>query len=277
MSKRSDPESDAWMHPRDILTPTATLLGLVIAAIGLSNTILGGSAALQALSMVLVLVVLLFAGSALVTCIASLRRSHRLLRVGIVLFAMGWGFTALVVSLFLLGNAWGIEIFQITIPPFPNLDIATVLSSVFSLLSATAAILNFRRSKIDKAQLISLTNQLAADQQKTQSILGGALDPEPNDPKMALVRLAIELERVLRKKATSQAFPDRDVSKASMGRIIDFLLSRQLISHATANSIGLVWNARNKIVHSGGDISSNDSRAVLSLAAAVLSELSSES
>jgi len=267
--------SDSWMQPRDILTPAATLLGLVLAAIGLSSAIAGASTILQTLSIVLIFIVVLFAGAALATCVASLRRSHRVLRVAVVLFAIGWAFTGMIVCLLLLGYAWGIQIFQIpviTVPQFTSLNIESILSIAGAVFSFLVALYSYRGTRI-KQQLETLVNSLAADRDKTQAIVRQTLDVDPRDPKMAFVRLTIDLEKALRKRAVSDRHPERDARSAPVRRIADYLRSKGTVDSETADSINRIWNVRNMILHSGADISDRDAAAAVNLAAAVLSRL----
>ena len=263
------------MQPRDILTPAATLLGLVLAAIGLSSAIAGASAILQALSIVLIVIVVLFAGAALATCVASLRQSHRVLRVAVVLFATGWGFTGIVVCLLLLGYAWGIQIFQIpviVVPQLASLNIESILSIAAAVISFLVGLYNYRRTRI-RQQLEKLANSLAADRGKTRAIVRQTLDSDPRDPKMAFVRLTIDLEKALRKKAASSGYPDKDAGIHPLRRITGYLRSKGTLDPQTVDSINRVWRVRNIVIHSGADISDRDAAAAVDLAATVLSRL----
>jgi len=263
------------MQPRDILTPAATLLGLVLAAIGLSSAIAGASAILQTLSIVLMIIVVLFAGAALATCVASLRRSHRVLRVAVVLFATGWAFTGIIVCLLLLGYAWGIQIFQIpviVVPQFASLNIESILSIAGGVFSFLVGLYNYRRTRI-KQELEELANSLAADRGKTQAIVRHTLDADPRDPKMAFVRLTINLEKAVRKIAESSGYPERDARTVPLRRITGYLRSKGILDSGTADSINRIWNVRNMIIHSGADISDRDAAAAVDLAATVLSRL----
>ncbi len=277
MAKSRDPDLDTWIQPRDILTPAATLLGLVVAAIGLSSTIAGVSSIMRALSLVLILVVLLFASAAMATCVSTLRRSYRLFRVGVVLFAMGWAFTALVVSIFLIGYAWGVDVLLITIPipQIPRLDIATLISTTFSIISAIVAFWSYRKNRIDKLQLTNLASKLPPRAAKrSQALIDHTLEQELDDPKMALVKLAIDIERDLRSKVKSVGYAHGPF--APLQEVTDFLLYKNAIGATTAASIKRIWAIRNTIIHSGGDVSSSDARVALNLAANVLSTLSTD-
>ncbi len=270
-----DRDFDTWIHPRDIFTPAATLLGLVIAAIGLASTIAGIASILRALSLVLIVVVILFAAAAIATCVSTLRRSHRLFRVGIVLFGLGWAFTALVVSIFLIGYTWGISVFQITVPRVPSLDIAALISIVFSIISGFAALWSYQKNRIDTRQLTKLVSEFPPhDAWQSQEILRQTLEGEINDPKMAFVKLTIDIERVLRSKAKSLGYTHGPY--APLPEVINFLLSKNAISSVTAASLREIRMVRNAIVHSGGDVSSEEATKALNLAAIVLSGLSED-
>lgn len=65
---------------------------------------------------------------------------------------MGW-ISLGVVSLFLVGYAWGIQIFQIRIPQIPWLDVAQILFVVLGLATA----------------LVSLAYQIVRGRESSQS------------------------------------------------------------------------------------------------------------
>jgi len=264
------------MQPRDILTPAATLLGLVLAAIGLSSAISGASAILQTLSVVLVIIVSLFAAAAVATCVASLRQSHRILKVRVIFFAFGWAFTAMVVCLLLLGYAWGIQIFQIpviTVPQFASLNLELILSItgvVFSVLTSTFSY--YRRSRINQ-QLEKSTNALGADPERKRSIVRETLEGDRKDPKMAFVRLTIDLEQALRKMAILAGYQEKGAERASLRTLTDYLRSKEILDQATSTSINRIRQVRNMVLHSGADISDRDAAKALDLLAGVLSRL----
>jgi class 3 adenylate cyclase len=256
--------------PRDILTPAATLVGLVVTAIGLSTAIATVSVVLQTLSVALVVVVILFVAAAFVTCVSSLRNSRSIFRVSVVLYAVGWVFTGIVVSLLLLGNAWSIQILQIQIPQIPSVDIERLLSSIFSVFSVILAVVIYRRSRIDRKRLISMTRDLGEDPSKTKAIVQTALGADQSDPSMAILGITIELERELRTIVQACGLPQSQARTAPMSTIVDYLSSKNVIDEAAADSTKALWRLRNIILHYGGDVSTRDARLTLALAANIL-------
>ena len=271
---REENRFDRGLLPRDILTPAATLVGLVLTAIGLSTSIVGLSTVLQTLSLALVSVVVLFVSAAFLTCLASLRSSYGIFRVAVVLYTGGWVFAGIFICLLLLGYAWGIQILQIQIPEIPILTVQTLISVAVSISSAVYALLIYRRSRIDSQRLTTLIEQLAEDQNKTKMITKEALGVTSNDPKMAFVKVTIDLEEVLRKMALAYGLPKQEGAKATMMKLLDYLSSKGVIHPATANSIIYVRDIRNRVVHSAGDISERDVMVALDLAATLLAKLS---
>jgi len=261
------------MEPRDILTPAATVVGLVITAIGLSASITGLSTVLQAISPALVFVVVLFVGASSLTCLASICNSHRCFRMAIVLYTAGWIFMGTVVCLILLGYAWGIQILQLRIPQFP-IEIQTLLSATAAIASLGGLVETYRKAWLDRKMIVQLLNQLAEDRTKISEIAQRALTAERNDPKMALVSIAIDLEKRLRRIAISQGFDEQRATVTPVSQVLNYLLSRNVIGQSTANAITLIWKTRNLIVHSGGDVSEKDALIALDLAASVLKKLS---
>lgn len=197
--------------------------------------------------------------------------------VSVFLTGLGWGFTALVVSVFLLGYAWGIQIFQIqvTIPRIGTSDIGSIASFVVSVVALAITIYRYRQESLGAGQFFRLADLLNVDREKTQETVRQALEAESVDPKMGLVKLAIDLETLLRRKAVSAGLLPQQADALPLGQIRNSLVARHVIDDSLANSIQRVWSARNMIVHHGGDISMQEAREAMSLAAALLSKLSS--
>ena len=273
MSSEESLDSYPRILPRDILTPAATLVGLVVTAIGLSTTIATVSVVLQTLSIALVVVVILFVAAAFVTCLSSLWNSRSIFRAGVVLYAVGWVFTGIVVSLLLLGNAWGIQILQIQIPQIPSVDIERLLSLFFSVFSVVIAVAIYRRSRIDEKRLIGMTKQLAEDPDKTKTIMQTTPGADSSDPRMAVLGIAIGLERDLRTIAESCGFPESQARAIPTSTIVDYLLSKEIIDGATASSIKALWRVRNIILHQGGDISTRDAILARDLGANIVAHI----
>ena len=197
--------------------------------------------------------------------------------VSVFLTGLGWGFTALVVSVFLLGYAWGIQLFQIqvTIPRIGTSDIGSIASFVVSVVALAITIYRYRQESLGAGQFFRLADLLNVDREKTQETVRQALEAESVDPKMGLVKLAIDLETLLRRKAVSAGLLPQQADALPLGQIRNSLVARHVIDDSLANSIQRVWSARNMIVHHGGDISMQEAREAMSLAAALLSKLSS--
>lgn len=262
----SDP--DAWMLPRDILTPVATLVGFVVAAIGLSTTVAGVSDVLRTLSLGLLLVVVLFVGAAFVTCLASLRNSRGIFKAAQFLYMMGWVSAGVFLCLLLLGFAWGIQILSFKIPRFPSLDLQTVFSFATAIISSVLSLVIFERARINRRQLAEDIRQIPTDRAKVHSIIESALSLD--DPKMAFLRVVIDLERTLRDLAITNGYSQQRVS---MRDLLDYLERKGIIDSNTSGSLAFVWRIRNMIAHASGDVSSRDAREALDLAATILAKL----
>ena len=134
---------------------------------------------------------------------------------------------------------------------------------------------SYRKNRIDKLQLTNLASKLPPRAAKrSQALIDHTLEQELDDPKMALVKLAIDIEKAIRSKAKSVGYTHGPY--APLHEVTNFLLYKNAIGATTAASIKRIWAIRNTIVHSGGDVSSNDARAALNLAANVLSTLSTD-
>jgi len=265
-------DSDPWIHPRDILTPVATLIGFVAAAIGLSATVAGVSDVLRTLSLGLLSIVILFVGAAFVTCVASLRHSRGIFKAAQFLYMMGWVSAGLFLCLLLLGFAWGTQILKFKIPNFPSLDIQTVFSWVMGLIGFLFTVVIVQKSRINIGKLSKEIKEIPANRAKVDSIVESALSLD--DPKMAFLRVMIDLEQTLRDLAMRHGYSQQRVSVLDLDR---FLESKTIIDPMTADSLAFVWRIRNMVAHGSGDVSSRDARVALDLAATILAKLQDES
>jgi hypothetical protein len=264
----SGSDSDAWIHPRDILTPVATLVGFVAAAIGLSATVAGVSDVLRALSLGLLSVVVLFVGAAFVTCVASLRRSRGIFKAAQILYMMGWVSAGLFLCLLLLGFAWGIQILKFKIPNFPSLDLQTVFSLVMGLIGIFSSLVIFQKSRIDVGKLSKEIVEIPVNRANVNSIVESAL--QLDDPKMAFLRVMIDLERTLRDLAIKHGYSQQRVTMRDLSR---FLELKGIIDPITSESLAFVWRIRNMVAHGSGDVSLRDARVALDLAATILAKV----
>jgi hypothetical protein len=195
--------------------------------------------------------------------------------VGVALFALGWATTGLAVSILLIGYAWGIQIFQIsviTLPQIPRLDVASVFSIVAMVLTVVVAWTNYRKSRITE-QLTKLTDQLSAGRDKMQAVLRRAPQVDPGDPWWTFIKFTIYLEKMLRKKAASERLSKGEASTGSLRKVSEYLRMKEVISAPTADSIARIWRLRNMMVHSQMEISREEALAGVDLVTAVLSQL----
>lgn len=260
---------DAWISPRDILTPVATLVGFIVASIGLAATSPAVAKVFQELSLGLLSVIVLFVGAAFVTCLASLRNSRGVFRAAQFLYMIGWIFTGLFLSLLLLSLAWGIQLLSIKIPALPpNVDLQTVLSVASSVIGAAVALETFRRFRIDRRKVEEKISQISVDRSKVNAITKSALSLD--DPKIAFLGVMIEVERTLRDLAIAVGYSQNKFSVHDMRR---YLESKGVLDSATSESLAFVWRIRNMIAHSSGDVSYGDAKEALDLAATILAKL----
>jgi hypothetical protein len=277
LTQRSNVFADSWLQPRDILTPVATLVGFIVAAIGLSasNTALAGL--LKPLAQALGAIIILFVGAAFLTCLSSLRNSLGLFKAGQFLFMVGWLFTGLFLFFFLWGYAYGIEVFSypiLNVQGLPRIDFQGLLS-LLSLATYFLALFTFFSTRIERDKLLEETSNLRVDAKKTSKVVSAALRDESEDPRLALVGVAIKLETVVRSLAFDSGYKERTAPRfREMAR---FLYTQEVIDEQTEKSLENVWRIRNIIVHSVGDVTRQDARVALELASALLVKLSSVS
>lgn len=265
-------DSLGWrVTPRDILTSAATLTGLVLTAVGLSAMLSSLSTVLQTLSLALVLVVVLFVSAACFTCLASLVGNYSVFRVAMVVYLGGWIFTGVFLCLLLLGNAWGIQIFQIHVPNMPRLDVQTLLSAGFSLISTAVAWLVYRRTRIDTKQLRILIERLDVNRIKADAIAEKALT-RSEDRRIALLELYERLQAILRKMVEGTTMR-KDSHRMTMGQLSGVLFDQGKIDRNVVDAIRYVARIRDTVAHVGM-ISDREAIAALDLIAYLLERLS---
>jgi hypothetical protein len=257
------------MQPRDILTPTATLLALSVASIALIISIMPQNPNIvRNFAAIMIGVVILFISSAVTTSLATFLRRQWIWRTAIGLYIIGWVYLAGVLLILFVGYATGIEIFQL-----PKFDILTGLGIplvvVLFLLVELVWMLRHREMFMRGLEILLRIMRESMDAvgkervgRETEDILA----IEKKDVPMSVVKTVIEIERRLREIAISLGFEPRHIGASQLAYM---LFKRGVIDERTLQAITEVWKVRNYVVHGYG-ISKRDATAALDLAMTVL-------
>jgi uncharacterized protein YutE (UPF0331/DUF86 family) len=257
------------MQPRDILTPTATLLALSVASIALIISIMPQNPNIvRNFAAIMIGVVILFISSAVTTSLATFLRRQWIWRTAIGLYIIGWVYMAGVLLILFVGYATGIEFFQL-----PKFDILTGLGIplffVLILLVELVWMLRHRETFMRGLEILLRIMRESMDAvskervgQETKDILA----IEKKDAQMSVVKTVIEIERRLREIATSLGYEPRHIGASQLAQV---LFKKGVIEERTMQAITEVWKVRNYVVHGYG-ISKRDATAALDLAMTVL-------
>jgi len=142
------PDNDVYLLPKDILVPSAALLGFIIAALTFVSTTLGQSTTPESREQLAIIlrnftagflaVVVLTTLAVTAAAFSSIIRNAKLARLSIAVFGIGWALVGTIVSLILAGSVFGIESLQIQLPQFDptSLFLVSVFLTIVEFLSA---------------------------------------------------------------------------------------------------------------------------------------------
>ena len=259
------------MQPRDILTPTATLLALSVASIALIASIMPQNPDIvQNFAKVMIGIVIVFVATAIATSLATFLRRASIWRFAILIYIVGWVYLGGVLLILFIGYATGIESFQL--PQF-NISIGLGIPSVISILSfIVASAVIYWQFKVLAGKLDSIRAKIKADTKKVEQETKRVLAIEDKDVEMSVVKKVIEIETKLRDIATSIGIEPSRLRNQGGRQIARELFRRKTIDKSTMAAIDEIWHIRNYIVHGARaprGISNMEARAALNLATAV--------
>jgi len=143
------------METRDIVSPSATILGFIITTFGILVAIARESeqVIIRNFALVFIFVLLLFVLAVVFTALSSLLGKIILWKCALLSYILGWIFLGTVMTITLIGYAYGIESLQWQLANFSPL----LLNALSSIIDASAlliiyAILRRRRRRRAQAQ-----------------------------------------------------------------------------------------------------------------------------
>jgi len=257
------------MKPRDILTPTAAILGLSVTAIALIVSISPQNPNIvRNFAAIMIGVVILFVTTAVITSLATFLRRRWIWRAAIGLYIIGWIYLAAVLLILFIGYATGIESFQL--PQFDILIGLGIPITIVMILLAELIWMLKHREMFKKGLEILLRIMRESMDMATKERVGreteDILAVEKKDVPMSVVKIVIEIERRLREIAISLGYEPRHMGASQLARV---LFEKGVIDKRILQAIIRVWRFRNYVVH-GYEISKSDARAALDLAMIVL-------
>lgn len=263
------------LQPRDILSPAATLLGFVLASFTFVLGFVEDQADLSRFITFLILAVILLVVAAILTVSANLLNKEILWRISMAFYAASWLFFGAMVIL-VLSRSLGIDPFKIQLPE-PDIQLITaVLSVCMSLVSVLVSYYYgaklFRRDL--RSALAKYQDRISMESSRINETIEKAVLEEQEDKKMSFVKLAIEMERIIRQIAETKqvSLPYQGKRPLSIIQILNQMEKERIITNNFIEAFRSIWKVRNAVVH-GQYVDSRDLNMALDLAATLLLEL----
>jgi len=251
------------MEPRDIVTPSATILGLILTALGILVAIPeANQTTVRNFAFLFIVVVLLFVSAVIFTALTSLLRRAELWSWALTLYIAGWAVIGTILTVLLIGYAGGIDILQSPLPQFSPavvLMIAGLVGVIISeavirLLSKTVNEYRTKVQKISKKVDVSKKElDEATEELKSESIdLINSLMILRSDIEIELRRLA-----KLSRTEVTRPFPVR--------RLVTAFKQKEILSPEIAYAILFVYNFCSRAGVHGEVVSEKDALLVREL------------
>lgn len=260
------------MQPKDVITPSATILGLILTAIGILVSLGGDTNQLivRNFAFLFIIVVILFVSAVIVTALFSLLKKQKLWSASLILFVAGWSVLGSVLIIVLVGYAYGIETLQIQLPTFDTNFILNILSIIAGLSGLISASLYFEKMRRRLKQLKKLSVELSSAKTKpieATPVLGLKALGLRNS--LTLIRSEIEFEL---KKLLIGRKNKEDIARVPLRRSINYLIDMGVIKPNLANALISVYRFSSRAVH-GDDFPEKEGMLIKDLGLEVLFQL----
>jgi len=267
-------ESFPTMQTRDVVTSSATILGLIITAFGILVTLADEpeQVIIKNFALVFITVVALLVCAVIFTTLSSLLKKPRLWSGALIFYIFGWGFLGTLMMLTLIGYGYGIETLQLQLPQF-NVEFVNVVSalvglvvSILSVVISLRGILAYRRRISELSSKVKVsTAELKAEFNK--------LELASLDFNTQLVVLRTNIEREIRKLANLSKITKKKVGpRIPLTRLVYQLMEKKIFSPQLAKTTLFVYRECSRVVH-GEIFSDKDARLVSELGLKTLVEL----
>jgi len=264
-------ESLPMMKPRDVITPTATLLGLIVTALGILLTLADESekVIVRNFAFIFITVVGLFVCAVIFTVFSSLLKKTKLWSCALIFYIVGWAFLGTIIILTLVGYAYGVEILQFQLPQF-NLELVSLVSALVSILVGIVSFfVQYRKASAYRKHISELSRKVEVwPKERDEAIT--ELKFESLDLNDSLVILRSDIERELRGLARLSGIRMR--KPYPIRKVVTDLKQKDVLSPELAYSILFVYNVCSKVVH-GEVIPEKDAQMIRELGINILINL----
>jgi hypothetical protein len=227
------------LSTRDILTSTATLTGLALAALSfLANAGLRGTHVLGIASVILILGVLFFVSS-VVFSLATEWFGGRFWKFATGAYLAGWALFGLLIVQLALQLGYQIDMFAIPNIPLSSDQISFLVSMILAFGTFVASVL-----------VIYIKGGERLKKALRKALRGSPpTPPKPAIPNLRLAFLddAISVEKQIRALASQASIPQAE--RRPLSQLLVEMQQKKIISEDVIPMINLVWRARNLVVH----------------------------
>jgi len=248
------------IQPKDLITSSATIVGLILAALGVLIALAGEQyqAIVRNFAFVFIIVIVFFVIAVIITALSSLLKKYRIWQVGLAFYVIGWSFFGGILILIFIGYAYGIEVFQIQMPEFDvelSVGISSAISSILGLVTGiVSVILTSRRRK--EIETVSANIEVKQyDLEKERKSMG--VDSSSN-LRNSVILLRSDVEKEIQQIFYATEKGIRNIGgprHLSIRMMLMALVERKLIDEQLARSILFLYAESSKVVH-GQEISS---------------------
>jgi hypothetical protein len=258
------------MIPRDIITPSATLLGLIITALGILIATAGESnqVIVKNFAILFIIVVAVFVLAVVFTSLSSLFKKARLWTIALIFYIAGWSILGSILIIVLIGYAYGIEILQIQLPKFAP-DLVSLISSLITgIITAFVIELMYERIRGYRKALQKLSEKVDVTK-KDFDEKNAELQSSSLDLMDSLVLLRRDIEQELRRVYVSSSGKKDEPCPRGFRNLVVALRNRGVIDSNLESSLFQVYKISSRAVH-GEDINKKDAMLIRELGIKVL-------
>jgi len=258
------------MIPRDVITPSATILGLILTAFGILVATAGetNQIIIKNFAFLFIIVVVVFVLAVVFTSLSSLFKKARLWTVALIFYVAGWSILGSILVVVLIGYAYGIEVLQIQLSEF-NADLVFGIAGLIS--GAITAILtraSYKRITEYRKKIHELTAKVDVTKEdfdkKNAQLQSASLNLMD-----ALVLLRRDIEQELRSLYRASSTSDDRSCPQTFRNLVNALVQREVIDPYLEKSLYQIYAVGSRVAH-GVDVNTQDARLIKELGIRVL-------
>lgn len=257
-------ESLHKMNTRDVVSSSATILGLIITAFGIIVTLGRDSNQIivKNFAFVFIIIVILFVCSVIITTISSILDKERLWTCALIVYIIGWASLGTTMILTLLGYAYGIEMFQIQMEQYDS-EVVSIITIIVGGVTGVLMSFTVNRLKRYLDGLIERSKKLNVETSEIEHD-GIILQKESRNIRQELIILRTEIERETRKLANLNGSNNAKETYYRFSEHVRFLKNKNIIDNNLGNTLLFIYRRLSKVVH-GENISIKESELLLEI------------